>query len=72
MIFFVERLGGQLLISSKPERTEVVESRLSDLRQHWDELEACTQSKEKTLFAANKAELFDQVNYLFSITRRTK
>nr|CAB3266546.1 spectrin beta chain, non-erythrocytic 1-like [Phallusia mammillata] len=58
----LERLEeeGSALAQAKPERTEEIESRLDELRKYWEELESCTQQKEKTLFEAHKAELFAQ------------
>uniref|UniRef100_H2ZPE1 Spectrin beta chain n=1 Tax=Ciona savignyi TaxID=51511 RepID=H2ZPE1_CIOSA len=58
----LERLeeDGSTLAKSKPEWKDQIDVRLDDLRKHWEALESCTKTKEKTLFEANKAELFSQ------------
>jgi len=52
---------GSNIAEGRPDRSEEIEARLEELRAMWKELEACTSSKEKTLFEAHKAELFSQV-----------
>ncbi|XP_078674531.1 spectrin beta chain, non-erythrocytic 1-like isoform X30 [Branchiostoma floridae x Branchiostoma belcheri] len=52
--------NGDDLIREKPETADVVNDRLRQLQEQWDELENTTQSKAQKLFDANKAELFAQ------------
>ncbi|CAH1264148.1 SPTBN1 [Branchiostoma lanceolatum] len=52
--------NGDDLIREKPETSDVVNDRLRQLQEQWDELENTTQSKAQKLFDANKAELFAQ------------
>ena len=56
---------GSNIAEARPDRIEDIEARLEELRALWAELEACTSSKEKTLFEAHKAELITQVTWFF-------
>ncbi|XP_066550926.1 spectrin beta chain, erythrocytic isoform X2 [Amia ocellicauda] len=51
---------GEELMRAKPEFRPVVMERLEKLHRLWEELESTTQNKAKTLFDANRSELFDQ------------
>uniref|UniRef100_W5N7P3 Spectrin beta chain n=1 Tax=Lepisosteus oculatus TaxID=7918 RepID=W5N7P3_LEPOC len=51
---------GEELMRAKPEFQPIVTERLEKLHRLWDELETTTQDKAKTLFDANRSELFDQ------------
>ena len=44
----------------KPELKVLVSEKLKDLHRRWDELETTTQAKARSLFDANRAELFAQ------------
>ncbi|XP_072495312.1 spectrin beta chain, non-erythrocytic 2 isoform X2 [Notamacropus eugenii] len=51
---------GQVLTSEKPELKPLVGEKLKALHQRWEELENTTQAKARSLFDANRAELFSQ------------
>lgn len=51
---------GRELSLEKPELKALVSEKLGDLHQRWDELESTTQAKARSLFDANRAELFAQ------------
>ena len=61
---------GSNIAEGKPERADEIEARLEELRKMWKELEVCTNSKEKTLFEAHKAELLAQVSILLRLRLR--
>ncbi|XP_028652270.1 spectrin beta chain, non-erythrocytic 4-like [Erpetoichthys calabaricus] len=48
---------GQQLIQEKPELSSVVQRKLKEIRECWQELESTTQAKARELFEANKADL---------------
>lgn len=51
---------GRQLSLEKPELKALVSEKLEDLHKRWDELETTTQAKARSLFDANRAELFAQ------------
>ena len=51
---------GRELTLEKPELKALVWEKLEDLHRRWDELETTTQAKARSLFDANRAELFAQ------------
>ncbi|XP_068922544.1 spectrin beta chain, non-erythrocytic 2 isoform X3 [Petaurus breviceps papuanus] len=51
---------GQVLTSEKPELKPLVGEKLETLHKRWEELENTTQAKARSLFDANRAELFSQ------------
>ncbi|XP_036618796.1 spectrin beta chain, non-erythrocytic 2 isoform X2 [Trichosurus vulpecula] len=51
---------GQVLMSEKPELKPLVGEKLEALHKRWEELENTTQAKARSLFDANRAELFSQ------------
>ncbi|XP_066108252.1 spectrin beta chain, non-erythrocytic 2 isoform X2 [Saccopteryx bilineata] len=51
---------GQELSLEKPELKALVSEKLEGLHKRWDELETTTQAKARSLFDANRAELFSQ------------
>ncbi|XP_044538228.1 spectrin beta chain, non-erythrocytic 2 [Gracilinanus agilis] len=51
---------GKVLTSEKPELKSLVSEKLDTLHKRWDELENTTQAKARSLFDANRAELFAQ------------
>ncbi|XP_053417070.1 spectrin beta chain, non-erythrocytic 2 isoform X2 [Nycticebus coucang] len=51
---------GRELTLEKPELKALVSEKLGDLHRRWDELETTTQAKARSLFDANRAELFAQ------------
>ncbi|XP_021505956.1 spectrin beta chain, non-erythrocytic 2 isoform X2 [Meriones unguiculatus] len=55
----VDKEGRELTLE-KPELKALVSEKLGDLHQRWDELETTTQAKARSLFDANRAELFAQ------------
>uniref|UniRef100_A0A7N4NSI0 Spectrin beta chain n=1 Tax=Sarcophilus harrisii TaxID=9305 RepID=A0A7N4NSI0_SARHA len=52
--------GPQVLTSEKPELKPLVGEKLQALHTRWQELEETTQAKARSLFDANRAELFAQ------------
>ncbi|KAB0407502.1 hypothetical protein E2I00_007676 [Balaenoptera physalus] len=55
----VDKEGRELTLE-KPELKALVWEKLDDLHRRWDELETTTQAKARSLFDANRAELFAQ------------
>ncbi|XP_036114747.1 spectrin beta chain, non-erythrocytic 2 isoform X2 [Molossus molossus] len=55
----VDKEGRELSLA-KPELRALVSEKLEDLHKRWDELETTTQAKARSLFDANRAELFAQ------------
>ncbi|XP_004713763.1 spectrin beta chain, non-erythrocytic 2 [Echinops telfairi] len=55
----VDKEGRELSLE-KPELKALVAEKLEDLHRRWDELETTTQAKARSLFDANRAELFAQ------------
>ncbi|XP_009006782.3 spectrin beta chain, non-erythrocytic 2 isoform X1 [Callithrix jacchus] len=55
----VDKEGRELTLQ-KPELKALVSEKLGDLHRRWDELETTTQAKARSLFDANRAELFAQ------------
>nr|XP_015100237.1 spectrin beta chain, non-erythrocytic 2 isoform X3 [Vicugna pacos] len=55
----VDKEGRELTVE-KPELKALVSEKLEDLHRRWDELENTTQAKARSLFDANRAELFAQ------------
>ncbi|XP_007943141.1 spectrin beta chain, non-erythrocytic 2 [Orycteropus afer afer] len=55
----VDKEGRELTLE-KPELKALVSEKLEDLHKRWDELETTTQTKARSLFDANRAELFAQ------------
>ncbi|MEJ1273552.1 hypothetical protein NN561_004420 [Cricetulus griseus] len=55
----VDKEGRELTLE-KPELKVLVSEKLEDLHRRWDELETTTQAKARSLFDANRAELFAQ------------
>uniref|UniRef100_A0A2R8ZX67 Spectrin beta chain n=1 Tax=Pan paniscus TaxID=9597 RepID=A0A2R8ZX67_PANPA len=55
----VDKEGRELTLE-KPELKALVSEKLRDLHRRWDELETTTQAKARSLFDANRAELFAQ------------
>uniref|UniRef100_G1R311 Spectrin beta chain n=1 Tax=Nomascus leucogenys TaxID=61853 RepID=G1R311_NOMLE len=55
----VDKEGRELTLE-KPELKALVSEKLGDLHKRWDELETTTQAKARSLFDANRAELFAQ------------
>lgn len=55
----VDKEGRELTLE-KPELKVLVSEKLKDLHRRWDELETTTQAKARSLFDANRAELFAQ------------
>ncbi|XP_062051757.1 spectrin beta chain, non-erythrocytic 2 isoform X1 [Lepus europaeus] len=55
----VDKEGRELTLE-KPELKALVSEKLADLHRRWDELETTTQAKARSLFDANRAELFAQ------------
>ncbi|XP_006860931.1 PREDICTED: spectrin beta chain, non-erythrocytic 2 [Chrysochloris asiatica] len=55
----VDKEGRELTLE-KPELKALVSEKLEDLHKRWDELETTTQAKARSLFDANRAELFAQ------------
>uniref|UniRef100_A0A2I3RAN4 Spectrin beta chain n=1 Tax=Pan troglodytes TaxID=9598 RepID=A0A2I3RAN4_PANTR len=55
----VDKEGRELTLE-KPELKALVLEKLRDLHRRWDELETTTQAKARSLFDANRAELFAQ------------
>uniref|UniRef100_A0ABI8ASJ2 Spectrin beta chain n=1 Tax=Felis catus TaxID=9685 RepID=A0ABI8ASJ2_FELCA len=55
----VDKEGRELTLE-KPELKALVSEKLEDLHQRWDRLESTTQAKARSLFDANRAELFAQ------------
>nr|KAF6325765.1 spectrin beta, non-erythrocytic 2 [Myotis myotis] len=55
----VDKEGRELSLE-KPELKALVSEKLEDLHRRWDELETTTQAKARSLFDANRAELFAQ------------
>ncbi|XP_011367239.1 spectrin beta chain, non-erythrocytic 2 [Pteropus vampyrus] len=55
----VDKEGRELSLE-KPELKALVSEKLEDLHKRWDELETTTQAKARSLFDANRAELFAQ------------
>ncbi|XP_004437741.2 PREDICTED: spectrin beta chain, non-erythrocytic 2 isoform X1 [Ceratotherium simum simum] len=55
----VDKEGRELTLE-KPELKVLVSEKLEDLHKRWDELETTTQAKARSLFDANRAELFAQ------------
>ncbi|XP_060033349.1 spectrin beta chain, non-erythrocytic 2, partial [Erinaceus europaeus] len=55
----VDKEGRELSLE-KPELKALVSDKLEALHQRWDELESTTQAKARSLFDANRAELFAQ------------
>ncbi|XP_054426793.1 spectrin beta chain, non-erythrocytic 2 isoform X2 [Pteronotus mesoamericanus] len=55
----VDKEGRELSLE-KPELKALVSEKLQDLHTRWDELETTTQAKARSLFDANRAELFAQ------------
>ncbi|XP_069866037.1 spectrin beta chain, non-erythrocytic 2 isoform X1 [Dipodomys merriami] len=55
----VDKEGRELTLE-KPELKALVSEKLEDLHKRWDELETTTQAKARSLFDANRAELFSQ------------
>ena len=51
---------GRELTLEKPELKALVWEKLEELHRRWDELETTTQAKARSLFDANRAELFAQ------------
>lgn len=51
---------GRELSLEKPELKALVSEKLGDLHRRWEELETTTQAKARSLFDANRAELFAQ------------
>lgn len=59
--------GGKALSESYSHRKDEIEQKLAELRLQWSELDKFTIIKEKKMFDANKADLFNQVNIVFVI-----
>ncbi|XP_047547132.1 spectrin beta chain, non-erythrocytic 2 isoform X2 [Lutra lutra] len=55
----VDKEGRELTLE-KPELKALVSEKLDDLHKRWDRLESTTQAKARSLFDANRAELFAQ------------
>ncbi|KAM6159891.1 spectrin beta chain, non-erythrocytic 2 isoform 2-T2 [Erethizon dorsatum] len=55
----VDKEGRELSVE-KPDLKALVSEKLGDLHRRWDELETTTQAKARSLFDANRAELFAQ------------
>uniref|UniRef100_A0A452U5T6 Spectrin beta chain n=1 Tax=Ursus maritimus TaxID=29073 RepID=A0A452U5T6_URSMA len=55
----VDKEGRELTLE-KPELKALVSEKLEDLHKRWDRLESTTQAKARSLFDANRAELFAQ------------
>ncbi|XP_013006253.1 spectrin beta chain, non-erythrocytic 2 isoform X3 [Cavia porcellus] len=55
----VDKEGRELSLE-KPDLKALVSEKLADLHHRWDELETTTQAKARSLFDANRAELFAQ------------
>nr|XP_012423382.1 PREDICTED: spectrin beta chain, non-erythrocytic 2 isoform X1 [Odobenus rosmarus divergens] len=55
----VDKEGRELTLE-KPELKALVSEKLGDLHKRWDRLESTTQAKARSLFDANRAELFAQ------------
>lgn len=55
----VDKEGRELSLE-KPELKALVSEKLGDLHRRWEELETTTQAKARSLFDANRAELFAQ------------
>ncbi|XP_036786168.2 spectrin beta chain, non-erythrocytic 2 isoform X2 [Manis pentadactyla] len=55
----VDKEGRELTLE-KPELKALASEKLEDLHTRWDELETTTQAKARSLFDANRAELFAQ------------
>ncbi|EHB13805.1 Spectrin beta chain, brain 2 [Heterocephalus glaber] len=55
----VDKEGRELSLE-KPDLKALVSEKLGDLHRRWDELETTTQAKARSLFDANRAELFAQ------------
>ncbi|XP_045871574.1 spectrin beta chain, non-erythrocytic 2 isoform X2 [Meles meles] len=55
----VDKEGRELTLE-KPELKALVSEKLDDLHERWDRLESTTQAKARSLFDANRAELFAQ------------
>ncbi|XP_005384433.1 PREDICTED: spectrin beta chain, non-erythrocytic 2 isoform X2 [Chinchilla lanigera] len=55
----VDKEGRELSLE-KPDLKALVSEKLEDLHRRWDELETTTQAKARSLFDANRAELFAQ------------
>ncbi|KAM8928615.1 spectrin beta chain, non-erythrocytic 2 isoform 4-T4 [Lycaon pictus] len=55
----VDKEGRELTLE-KPELKVLVSEKLEDLHKRWDRLESTTQAKARSLFDANRAELFAQ------------
>ncbi|XP_064143797.1 spectrin beta chain, non-erythrocytic 2 isoform X1 [Loxodonta africana] len=55
----VDKEGRELTLE-KPELKALVSEKLKDLHKRWNELETTTQAKARSLFDANRAELFAQ------------
>lgn len=55
----VDKEGRELSLE-KPDLKALVSEKLRDLHHRWDELETTTQAKARSLFDANRAELFAQ------------
>ncbi|XP_061733578.1 spectrin beta chain, non-erythrocytic 4-like isoform X2 [Nerophis ophidion] len=51
---------GQQLIHEKPELGQMVQRKLAEIRECWQDLESTTQAKAQQLFQANKADLLVQ------------
>uniref|UniRef100_A0A665TU48 Spectrin, beta, non-erythrocytic 4b n=1 Tax=Echeneis naucrates TaxID=173247 RepID=A0A665TU48_ECHNA len=51
---------GQQLMQEKPELRPVVQKKLEEIRECWQDLESTTQAKARQLFEANKADLLVQ------------
>ncbi|XP_061916611.1 spectrin beta chain, non-erythrocytic 4-like isoform X5 [Entelurus aequoreus] len=51
---------GQQLIQEKPELGQMVQRKLEEIRECWQDLESTTQAKAQQLFQANKADLLVQ------------
>uniref|UniRef100_A0A3B3RNV7 Spectrin beta chain n=1 Tax=Paramormyrops kingsleyae TaxID=1676925 RepID=A0A3B3RNV7_9TELE len=51
---------GQQLIQEKPELKSIVQRKLEEIRECWQDLESTTQAKARQLFEANKADLLVQ------------
>ena len=52
--------SGEELIKEKPEMQELVRPKISELEDHFDQLETVTKQKGERLFDANRAVLYEQ------------
>uniref|UniRef100_A0A8B9RI19 Spectrin beta chain n=1 Tax=Astyanax mexicanus TaxID=7994 RepID=A0A8B9RI19_ASTMX len=61
IIFFAKReTEGEKLMQEKPELSSVVQQKLSEIRECWQDLESTTQAKARQLFEASRADLLAQ------------